>query len=98
MVKNGDLEWSKTRERTTAYVSDDEGRTWTGGLLLHEGQSTYPDGDQAPNGTIYVTYDTDRVENRAIYFSTFSEADVRAGKDVSGKVHRDVLITVKPMK
>lgn len=98
LVKNGDLDWSKTRERTTAYVSDDEGRTWTGGLLLHEEQSTYPDGDQAPDGTIYVTYDTDRVENRAIYFSTFTEADVRAGKDVSGKVRRDVLITVKPTK
>ncbi len=38
----------------TAFLSDDDGATWTDGLLLDERESSYPDGVQAPDCTIYV--------------------------------------------
>lgn len=87
LVKHGGLDEAKHRSHLTAYVSDDEGATWKGGLLLEERWGcSYPDGQEAADGTIYITYDWDRYNDREIYFCTFTEADVRAGKDVSGKV------------
>ncbi|MCC6679319.1 MAG: exo-alpha-sialidase [Phycisphaeraceae bacterium] len=48
----GDL---RGRYSLTAFLSEDDGQTWTGGLLLDERFSAaYPDGVQAPDGTIYV--------------------------------------------
>ena len=66
-----------------AYLSDDDGETWVGGLLLKSGNGSYPDGDQAPDGTIYVTFDDDRYGQQKIYLAEFTEQDVRAGKAVS---------------
>ena len=83
LVKNGPLDKGVGRNDMTAYVSDDDGATWTGGLLLHKGPCSYPDGDQAADGTIYVIYDTERTGNRVNSLARFTEADVRAGKIVS---------------
>jgi len=56
-------------------------------LMLDErGGVSYPDGQQAADGTIYITYDFDRIGKRHILFSTFREEDVLAGKPVSGAV------------
>lgn len=83
LVKNGPLDKNVGRKDMTAYVSDDDGETWTGGLLLHKGPCSYPDGDQASDGSIYVIYDTERTGNRVNSLVRFTEADVRAGKIVS---------------
>ena len=49
-----------------AYCSDD-GATWSGGLLLDaREQISYPDGDQAEDGTIYLTHDHERRGAREI--------------------------------
>jgi predicted neuraminidase len=46
------------RSHLTAYLSDDDGRSWYGNLLLDERDSvSYPDGVEAPNGDLYVIYD-----------------------------------------
>jgi len=47
---------------------------------------TYPDGVQAPDGTIYVVYDHNRTPDGVVLMATFTEDDVRAGKPVSDKV------------
>ncbi|MBQ0032622.1 MAG: exo-alpha-sialidase, partial [bacterium] len=83
LVKNGPLDKNVGRNDMTAYVSDDDGATWAGGLLLHKGPCSYPDGDQAADGSIYVIYDTERTGNRVNSLARFTEADVRAGKVVS---------------
>jgi len=83
LVKNGPLDKDTGRNDMTAYVSDDDGATWKGGLILHKGFCSYPDGDQAPDGSIYVIYDTERTGNRINSLARFTEADVRAGKIVS---------------
>ncbi len=87
LVKHGGLDKASRRERLTAYVSDDEGSTWKGGLLLEERfECSYPDGQEAPDGTIYLVYDWNRYRDQTIFFCTFTEADIRAGRDVSGRV------------
>ena len=94
LVKNGGLDVAKRRSHLTAYVSDDEGATWKGGLLLEERNGcSYPDGQETDDGTIYITYDWDRYNARMIYFCTFTEEDVRAGKPVSGKVRMRQVIS-----
>ncbi len=87
LVKHGPLDVRTRREKLMAFVSDDDGQTWHGGLMLDEREKiTYPDGVQAPDGTIYIVYDYNRTPNGEVLMATFTEADVRAGKPVSEKV------------
>jgi len=89
------------RAHMTAFVSDDEGETWQGGLVLDERESSYPDGVQAADGTIYVIYDHQRYTlNRAgkagvgsVQMAVFDEDDVRAGKPLTDKVRLRVDVT-----
>ena len=81
------LSGAGSRSHLTAFVSDDDGRTWTGGLLLDERAGVaYPDGVQAPDGTITVIYDRNRTGEREILTARFREEDARAGRDASGQV------------
>lgn len=88
LVKNGPLEADVRakdyvgRNDMTAYVSDDDGATWKGGLLLHRGYCAYPDGDQAADGTIYITFDGDRFAKQEIFHMKFTEDDVRKGGEL----------------
>lgn len=78
LVKHGKLhEETETRSHLTAFLSYDEGKTWKGGLVLdaREGVS-YPDGFQAPDGTIYITYDYKRSKKGHIIMARFKERDV----------------------
>ncbi len=72
------------RTHLTAYLSDDDGVSWRGGLLLEERWGTYPDGVQAVDGRIYVVYDQDRGAGQLL-MAVFTEEDVAAGKPVSGR-------------
>ena len=87
LVKHGPIEGASGRNRLTAFISKDDGVTWEGGLLLDERNGvSYPDGQEAADGTIYITYDYSRTQYRALHMASFTEADALAGKDVSGKV------------
>lgn len=84
LVKHGGINEKAGREKLMAFVSDDDGATWTGGLMLDERDHlTYPDGIQAADGTIYVVYDRNRTPDGIIQMAVFNEEDVRAGKPVS---------------
>lgn len=50
------------RSNLSAWLSDDDGITWEGGLILDDrpGGVSYPDGVQVADGTIYITSDHDR--------------------------------------
>ncbi len=74
------------RERLTAWLSDDEGRTWPHKLLLDDRtRLSYPDATQAPDGRIFITYDHGRYEpgEKEILLGIVREEDIRAGKLVS---------------
>ena len=72
------------RNNLTAFLSDDDGATWTGGLLLdgRDGVS-YPDGVEDENGNLYIIYDRERLGAREILLARVTKADIRAGKLVS---------------
>jgi len=72
------------RSHLTAWVSDDQGKTWLGGLLLDERWPvSYPDADQAPNGTIHVIYDYDRQGDKQIMLASITEKQIRTGSPVT---------------
>ena len=76
-----------------AFISDNDGKTWSGGLMLDERTGvSYPDGVQSPDGTIYIIYDYNRHTDKEILLATFTEEDVVQGKCVSEKARLRVLI------
>jgi predicted neuraminidase len=86
-------EYWRMRSHLTAYLSDDDGDTWHGGLLLDERVPvSYPDGDQAPDGTIFITYDFDRHGEREILMARFTEEDIVARRLQSEGARPKILI------
>jgi hypothetical protein len=89
------------RSHLSAFVSDDDGTTWSDGLLLDERESSYPDGVQAEDGTIYIIYDHQRYTlNRhgeegvgSVQMAVFREDDIRAGKPVSDESRLKIDVT-----
>jgi len=93
LVKHGAIGEKTGRSHLTAFLSKDDGQSWQGGLLLDErGGVSYPDGAESKDGVIYLTYDYDRSGQKSIYMTTFTEADILAQRDVSGKVRQRVVI------
>jgi len=86
LVKHGELyKKPASRSHLTAYLSEDDCETWKGGLLLDERDGvSYPDGFQAPDGTVYIAYDRKRTDGELL-LAKFTEEDVLAGKAVSKK-------------
>lgn len=85
-MKNGPVDERTDRSRMTAYLSDDDGQTWYGGLVLDErNEVSYPDATQADDGTIFVIYDRSRYKEKEILLARFSEEDIIAGTCISDK-------------
>ncbi|HPD15207.1 MAG TPA: sialidase family protein [Planctomycetota bacterium] len=81
LVKHGRMdERTPQRSHLTAVLSDDDGQTWRGGLVLDERAGiSYPDGFQAPDGTLSIIYDHSRYGAAEILLARFREDDVLAG-------------------
>lgn len=74
----------RKREKLTAYLSEDEGKTWIGGLMIDERQAvSYPDGTFMDDGSIVVIYDYERQKEGDILVARFTEDEILAGK-ISG--------------
>lgn len=77
LVKHGPIEMRTGRSHLMAFVSKDDGETWSGGLLLDERSGvSYPDGQQVDDGTIFIIYDFRRTIDQHILMTSFSEDDV----------------------
>jgi len=97
LVKHGPLDKRVPREKLTAYLSDDDGKTWRGGFIFDEREDvTYPDGVQGSDGIIRIIYDHKRTPDGEVLMASFTEDDVRAGRDVSGKVRLRVKVAKLP--
>lgn len=81
LVKNGPIDVRLPRRSSlTAFLSTDDGKTWPHSLLIDDrAQVSYPDGFQAPDGTIHVLYDWNRHTDAEILLARFREEDVLAG-------------------
>jgi hypothetical protein len=93
-MKLGPIDQRRGRSHLTALVSSDDGKTWTGGLLLDERSGvSYPDGQQTDDGLIRVIYDFSRTGSRQILMAEFREEDAAAGEPVSGRVRLRRLVS-----
>ncbi len=85
------------RKNLTAYVSEDDGKTWLGGLVLDEREAvSYPDGAQGEDGTLWIIYDRNRYEGGEILLAVFREEDVLAGACVSPKTRLRMMVSHYP--
>jgi hypothetical protein len=93
LVRHDGPEHKIRRSHLTAFLSDDEGKTWQGGLLLDERNGvSYPDGVQAPDGTIRIIYDFNRTKEKQILMARFTEEDVLQERLVSQTARLQVLV------
>jgi hypothetical protein len=87
--KQRELEQHKTpRTRMTAYLSDDDGKTFSQKLLLcDDGEISYPSATLGKDGSVYIVYDQGRgrIGQHTIFLSRITEEDIRAGKLVGGE-------------
>jgi len=87
LVKHGSVALKTSRSELTAFISEDHGITWKGGLLLDERTGvSYPDGQQAEDGLIHIIYDYNRTTDRQILRAVFREEDAAAGQALSSSV------------
>jgi hypothetical protein len=74
----------RNRSHLTAYLSEDDGSTWEGGLLVDARETvSYPDGVEAADGRIFVVYDRNRYSDREIWMAVFTEDDILSGSCAS---------------
>lgn len=93
LVKHGNIDEKTGRCCLRAFLSDDDGKTWGGGLLIDEREKvSYPDGVQAPDGTIHLIYDLGRNREKQILMATFTEEDVARGEWSSQKARQRVVV------
>ncbi len=95
LVRHGDInERTRFRSKLMAFLSEDDGKTWTGGLMLDERRGiSYPDGFQAPDGTIYISYDRNRDWDGEILMARFTEKDILQKEFVDRKSKARILIS-----
>lgn len=98
LVKHGDaIHAHEGRVKLSAWLSEDDGQTWAGGLVLDDRKGiSYPDGFQAPDGTIYISYDRNRATDGEILLARFTEADILA-KTVSGPRSKLKILISRPL-
>lgn len=72
-----------------AFISDDDGNTWQGGLMIDDAiTSPTPTACKHQTGPS-TSSTTTTTPDGEVLFANFTEADVRAGKSVSDKVRLD---------
>ena len=98
LVKHGaTIDSHKGRSHLTAWLSDDDGKTWHGGLMLDERSGvSYPDGFQAPDGTIYISWDRNRSKDGEILMARFTEDDIQA-KAFDGPKSKTKMLISRPL-
>ena len=98
LVKNGPINTRlPRRSNLKAYLSSDDGATWSRGLLLDDrAEVSYPDGFQAPDGTIHILYDWNRHTDAEILLTKFREEDVAAQTKLSRVVVNKALAPKLP--
>jgi hypothetical protein len=70
---------AKQRRELTAFISKDDGKTWSGGLILDERVGcSYPDAQQVADGSVYFSWDFMRSRDQEVWMTTFREEDVLA--------------------
>ena len=73
-----------TRTNLKAFLSFDDGKSWPHSILLdNRNHVSYPDVTEDSSGNIYIVHDWSRLEEKAIFLSRLTEADIIAGGPVN---------------
>ena len=81
------------RSDLTAWLSDDDGVSFAGGLLLDDRfETSYPDLTEDDDGNIYIAYDFNRTKEKEMYLAKITEEDILAGKLVNPSSRLRVLV------
>lgn len=87
----------RTRNNLTAMLSDDDGRTWKGFLLLDSRDDvSYPDGVEGPAGIITIIYDRERQGAKEILTARITEDDILAGRLVNPASYQRKIVSRLP--
>ena len=71
----------KSRSRLAAFLSDDDGKTWTDPYLFDDRDGvSYPDACETADGKIIVAYDRNRTTDAEILMVTLTEEEIRRGQ------------------
>ncbi len=82
LVKHGPIDKRIGRSHLMAFISRDDGFSWSNGLLLDQRPGvSYPDGQQLSDGSIHIIYDYDRRNAQNILITSFTEDDVLSATD-----------------
>jgi predicted neuraminidase len=77
------------RSHLAAWISDDDGATWLGDLLIDERDAvSYPDATQSADGVIHVVYDRSRNATGEIIHVELTEHQIRDGR---ADIHRSIV-------
>lgn len=72
------------RNNLAAFLSVDDGKTWSAPLLLDERELvSYPDAVQTPDDQIYIIYDRERNVEKELLLARITEEDILRRKLVS---------------
>ena len=98
LIKHGKtIDTHEDRSLLSAWLSQDDGKTWNGGLMLDERKGiSYPDGFQSPDGTIYISYDRNRSTDGEILLARFTEKDILA-RDLIGPKSKLRMLICRPL-
>ncbi|MBC8584183.1 sialidase family protein [Youxingia wuxianensis] len=78
--RQGPVKSWRGRTNLTAMISEDEGQTWKGTLLLDpRNDAAYPDAKEGDDGFVYITYDWQRVTQREILLAKVTEQEILEG-------------------
>jgi len=70
------LNASHIRDNLKAYLSQDDGETWSHSLLIDSRANvSYPDACEGPNQQLYIIYDRNRQSDKEIILARFNEKD-----------------------
>ncbi len=79
LVKHGPIDMKIQRSHLMAFISTDDGKSWSTGLLIDQRKGvSYPDGQETEDGTIHIIYDYNRVTNQNVFITSFTENDILA--------------------
>lgn len=94
LVKHGMIDQKTGRCDLRAFISQDDGISWSKGLLLDEREKiSYPSGQEDENGVISIAYDYSRTEAMEILMARFTEQDALQADPQSGTVQLKMQIS-----
>ncbi len=86
LVKHGPIGMKTGRSHLMAFISKDDGNSWSKGLLLDERKGvSYPDGQQIEDESVCIIYDYNRTKEQMILMTSLTEDDI-LGNDYDSRI------------